>query len=56
MTTTYKVLAETGFNGYKAGDEFEADLDPDLEAHGLEREAIEIVKGQAKKTKEGNDA
>ena len=50
--TKYKVTAETGFGEHKQGDEFEAELDPELEQRAIERGSIEIVK----KAKEGKDA
>ena len=53
--TKYKVTAETGFDGRKLGEEFEADLDPELEERVLERGTIEIV-GKAKPKKEASDA
>lgn len=49
--TRYKVTAATGFDGRQLDEEFEADLDPDLEERALERGSIEIVEGAAKKTK-----
>ncbi len=53
--TTYKVTAETGFDGHQLGDEFDADLDPELEERALERGSIQIVKGTRKKKGEATD-
>ena len=47
--TKYRVTAATGFDNHKEGDEFEADLDEELEARAIERGSIEIVGGKAKK-------
>ena len=53
--TTYKVTAATGFDDHKEGEEFEADLDEDLEARALERGSIEIVKGKPKRKEAATD-
>jgi len=47
--TTYRVSGETPFDGHQPGEEFDADLDADLEERALERGSIEIVKGTKKK-------
>ena len=44
MKTTYKVTAATGFRGHKAGEEFEAELDQDVERRANERGSISVVK------------
>ena len=53
MKTKYKVTGPVAFMDVEPGEEFEADLDPDLEARALERGSItkskEVKKG-------GNDA
>lgn len=54
MKTTYKVSGLTAFDDHQPGEEFEADLDEDLEERALERGSIEIVKGKKKKA-EVND-
>jgi hypothetical protein len=53
--TTYKVTAATGFEGRAEGEEFEADLDQELEERALERGSLEIVKGKPKTKKEGGE-
>ena len=53
--TTYRVTAETGFDGHQMGDEFDADLDPDLEDRAIERGSVEIVKGTKKKKEAAAD-
>jgi len=50
----YKVTAETGFDGHQLGEEFEADLDEELEERALERGSIELVGGRT--TKKGKDS
>jgi hypothetical protein len=50
---TYKVTAATGFDGRAEGEQFEAELDEDLEERAIERGSIEIVKGAKKETKDG---
>jgi hypothetical protein len=55
--TKYVVTAATGFREHKQGDEFEADLDPELEQRAIERGSIKPVNTKAKaKKKEGSDA
>jgi hypothetical protein len=49
MKTKYKVLWPTGFEDHAEGEEFEADLEPELEERVLERGQLEIVSGKAKK-------
>lgn len=49
MKTTYKVTAATGFDGHQEGEEFEAELDEDLEERAIERGSIEVVKRGTKK-------
>jgi hypothetical protein len=49
--TLYKVTGLTPFDDHQPGEEFEADLDEDLESRAVERGSIEIVK-PGKKTKE----
>jgi hypothetical protein len=46
--STYKVIAATGFDGHAEGEEFEADLDAELEERAIERGSIELVKGKRK--------
>lgn len=53
--TTYRVTAETGFDGHQQGEEFDADLEPFLEENALEQGWIEIVKGTAKTKAVKND-
>jgi hypothetical protein len=53
--TTYKVTGPTAFDDHQPGEEFEADLDEDLEARAVERGSITIVKGKAKTRKEEDD-
>ena len=50
---TYKVTAATGFDGRPEGEEFEAELEPELEQRAVERGSITIVKGTKKETKDG---
>ena len=40
MKTKYKVTGPVAFMDVEPGEEFEADLDPDLEARALERGSI----------------
>jgi len=54
--TKYVVSGPVAFDDHAPGEEFEADLDPDLEARALERGSIEIVSGQRKKKEESTDA
>jgi hypothetical protein len=49
VKTTYKVSGLTAFMDHQPGEEFEADIDEDLEERALERGSIEIVKGSTKK-------
>ena len=51
--TTYKVTGNTPFMDHPPGDEFDADLDDDLEDRAIERGSITIVKGKAKTNREG---
>ena len=44
MTTRYKVVGPTGFQGHKPGDVFDADLDPGLERRAKARGSIRVVK------------
>ena len=46
---TYKVTAATGFDGRPEGEQFEAELDEELEERAIERGSIQIVKGGTKK-------
>jgi hypothetical protein len=55
MKTTYKVSGLTAFMDHQPGEEFDADLDEDLEDRAIERGSIEIVKGSAKKKAVKND-
>lgn len=52
--TSYKVTGATAFMGHRPGQQFEADLDPQLERRALERGSIK--KTTAKKEKEETDA
>lgn len=56
MKTTYKVTGLVPFDGHQPGEEFEAELDDDLEDRAVERGSISIVKGTAKKKAEVSDA
>ena len=47
MKTTYKALAK--FQGHEPGDEFEAELDPELERRAKERGQIKPVNNSKKK-------
>ena len=53
MKTKYKVTGPVAFNDVEPGEEFEAELDPDLEARALERGSITKSKDVKKG---GNDA
>jgi hypothetical protein len=55
VKTTYKVSGLTAFDGHQPGEEFDADLDEDLEQRAVERGSIEIVKGTPKKKEVKND-
>jgi hypothetical protein len=55
MKTTYKVTGLTPFDDHQPGEEFDADLDPDLEERAIERGSIEIVKGTPKKKEVSKD-
>jgi hypothetical protein len=52
MTTLYKVLAKTGFRGFKEGETFEADLTEEQERRAKARGAIRVVKRDTKHEKE----
>jgi hypothetical protein len=49
VKTTYKVTGLTAFMDHQPGEEFDADIDEDLEERALERGSITIVKGSSKK-------
>ena len=51
----YEVTAETGFDGHKLGEQFDAELDEDLEARAVERGSIKIVK-ETKRKEASDDA
>ena len=42
--TTYKVTGSTAFQGHAPGEEFDAELDPDLERRAKDRGSIRVVK------------
>jgi hypothetical protein len=44
MSTLYKVMAATGFRGFKEGDTFEADLTEDEERRAKARGSIRVVR------------
>jgi hypothetical protein len=46
--TLYKVTGNTGFLGYAPGEEFEADLGPDVERRAKARGAIRVLKRDTK--------
>lgn len=50
--TTYRVLAVTGYAGHKAGDTFEAELDPAAEARALARGSIKKLPAKKPKPEE----
>jgi len=50
--TRYKVTGSTGFLGHKPGEEFDADLDPDLERRAKQRGSIRVVKRDDKPSKD----
>jgi hypothetical protein len=54
--TKYKVTGPVPFDKYQPGEEFEAELDEELEERALERGSISVVGGRTSKTKkeEGN--
>jgi hypothetical protein len=52
MSTTYKVLARTGFRGFKEGDTFEADLTEDQERRAKARGSIRVIRRDDKHEKE----
>ena len=52
MSTLYKVMARTGFRGFKQGEEFEADLTPDEERRAKQRGSIRVVRRDPDKHKE----
>ena len=53
LVTTYKVTGSTGFAGHKPGEEFDAELDPELERRAKERGSIRVIKrGTTTATKE----
>jgi hypothetical protein len=57
MKTTYKVVGTTYFRGYAPGEEFDAELDPDVERRAKERGSIRVVKRQdTKPTKKEEEA
>jgi hypothetical protein len=51
MKTTYKAI--TKFQGHEPGEEFEADLDADLERRAKERGQIKPVKKEEEDKKDG---
>jgi methylmalonyl-CoA mutase cobalamin-binding subunit len=50
---TYTVMAETGFDGHAKGEQFEADLDRELEERAIERGSIKSGKHTIKEEEEG---
>ena len=52
--TKYKVLALTGFDGHKQGEEVEAELGEEDEARYIERGQIEPVKKSTTKKEAGS--
>lgn len=42
--TVYKVTGDTPFQGHQPGEEFETELDPELERRAKERGSIRVVK------------
>jgi len=52
VSTLYKVMARTGFRGFKQGEEFEADLTPDEERRAKQRGSIRVVRRDPDKHKE----
>jgi hypothetical protein len=44
VTTRYKVIGSTAFQGHKPGELFDADLDPALEARAKERGQLRVVR------------
>ena len=51
--TTYKVTGNVPFMDHQPGEEFEADLDPELEERALERGAIEVAGTRSTRKKKG---
>jgi len=49
--TTYKVSGNVPFMDHQPGEEFEAELDPELEERALERGSIEVVGGRSTRKK-----
>jgi hypothetical protein len=55
--TTYKVTGPTSFQGHQPGEEFDANLDPELERRAKQRGSIRVVQrgDDAANRKEGSD-
>ena len=51
----YKVMAPTGFRGHAEGEQFEADLPPDVERRAKERGSIRVVSTDKKKKEESDE-
>jgi hypothetical protein len=57
--TVYKVTGPVAYAGHEPGEEFEAELEPDLERRALERGAIEVAGKRSsgkRQAKEDGDA
>ena len=52
--TRYTVTGPVAFGDWQPGEEFEADLDPELEARALERGSISKGKHTRKKEEDGD--
>ena len=53
--TLYKVTGPTAFRGHRPGEEFEAELEPDLERRAKARGSIRVVRREPTKTDEKED-
>ena len=54
--TTYKVTGAVPFQGHQPGEEFETELDPELERRAKERGSIRVVKRTKTTEEEEQDA
>jgi hypothetical protein len=52
VTTRYKVVGSTAFQGHQPGELFDAELDPGLERRAKERGQLRVVKHNHKQEEE----
>ena len=54
--TLYKVVGATGFRGHKPGEEFEAELEPELEKRAKQRGSIRVIRREPSKTEQKEES